>query len=262
MKILQSEIEARERSVGASSQPTKRQMISGIPPTAHSLTTGTSNTQPTCVYCSQAHPSLSCQTVREPEERKRMLRTSGRCFVCLRRNHVSRNCQSSSRCATCHRKHHTSICSTSTSGDTASVAGATISAPQQSTTQQSTTSTMSAVCVGPHTPILLQTAMAKVRDARQHDHGPTVVCRAIHDTGSQRSYATARARKSHTESLVVKAFGSERRERRVCDVIHLQFAMSDDEPLVLPLVVVPHICDPVSVQPIDTSKNYYKHLAE
>ena len=92
MKTLQSEIEARERSVGASSQPTKRQMISGIPPTAHSLTTGISNTQPTCVYCSQAHPSLSCQTVREPEERKRMLRTSGRCFVCLGRNHVSRNC--------------------------------------------------------------------------------------------------------------------------------------------------------------------------
>ena len=86
------------------------------------------------------------------------------------------------------------------------------------------------------------------------------------DTGSQRSYATApvqralRARKSRTGSLVVKAFGSERGERRVCDVIHLQFAMSDDEPLVLPLVVVPHICDPVSV-PIDTS-NYYKHLAE
>ena len=37
--------------------------------------------------------------------------------------------------------------------------------------------------------------------------------------------------------------------------------MSDDEPLVLPLVVVPHICEPVSVQPIDT-KNYYKYLAE
>ena len=37
--------------------------------------------------------------------------------------------------------------------------------------------------------------------------------------------------------------------------------MSDDEPLVLPLVVVPHIYEPVSVQPIDT-KNYYKYLAE
>ena len=44
-------------------------------------------TEPTCVYCSQSHPSLSCQTVREPEERKQMLHTSGRCFVCLRRNH-------------------------------------------------------------------------------------------------------------------------------------------------------------------------------
>ena len=43
--------------------------------------------------------------------------------------------------------------------------------------------------------------------------------------------------------------------------IHLEFITSDNEPLILPLVVVPHICDPVSIQPIDTSKISYSHLA-
>ena len=77
-----------------------------LPPTALSLTTGAS-TQAICAYYSQSHPSSSCQMVRDPNERKQALRASGCCFVCLRPNHISRNCQSPARCTQCHGKHHT-----------------------------------------------------------------------------------------------------------------------------------------------------------
>ena len=78
MEILRKEIEARERSTGASPQSTNKQTSSGPPPTALSLTTATSDSQVTCVYCSQTHLSASCPTVKETEERKRI---RGRCFV-------------------------------------------------------------------------------------------------------------------------------------------------------------------------------------
>ena len=45
-------------------------------------------------------------------------------------------------------------------------------------------------------PILLQTARAKVRNAEQRNHGPTVEVRAILDTGSQRSYVTTRVQRA------------------------------------------------------------------
>ena len=195
-----------------------------------------------------AHSSLSCPTVKEPEERKRILRTSGRCFVCLRRNHISHKCWSSGHCSsghcsTCRRRHHTSVCSMPASGDTPSTTGTTTLTPQPPTAPVSATS---AVCGGSHTPILLQTARTKVREAGRHYHGPTVEVRAILDTRSLRSYVTTStyvqqvytARKeSHSELMVIKAFCSERGKGE-----SIRCVMNR-------LVVVPHICDPVSIQP-------------
>ena len=50
----------------------------------------------------QSHPSNSCSVVTQPEERKRVLQKTGRCFVCLRRGHISRACTSTSKCPQCH----------------------------------------------------------------------------------------------------------------------------------------------------------------
>ena len=93
MGIFQREIEARERSAEASPYQTKKPSSTNPPPTALLLTTGAS-TQVACAYCQQPHPSDTCRAVRGVQERKQVLRASGRCFVCLRRNHISRNCRS------------------------------------------------------------------------------------------------------------------------------------------------------------------------
>ena len=269
MEILQREIEARERSAGATSPLAKKPTSQRPPPTALSLTTGALPTQAPCVYCGQAHPTSTCPVVRDPGERKQILRTGGRCFVCLRRNHLSRNCRSSGRCNTCHRRHHTSICSVSSNGDTPPMTSP--MRPPGSSARPSTVTphvpTTSSMYVNSHTPVLLQTAKVTVRDAAQQGTTPTMEVRAILDTGSQRSYATTRvqevlgAKKMYSEAMIIKTFGAERGERRVCDVIQLKIDTRSGNPLVLPMVVVPHICDPICVQPIDTSQASYGHLA-
>lgn len=111
MRILEREVEARERSAGALPS---RNPVTKSPHTALSLMTGAS-IQVSCVYCSQPHSSTSCRTVTDLEERKCLLRTGGRCYVCLKRHHISRNCRSSTRCSHCRGRHHTSICSGSNS---------------------------------------------------------------------------------------------------------------------------------------------------
>ena len=80
--------------------------------TSSTLLSGSRDTKtnPQCCYCQQSHPLASCTSVTNSADRKQVLKTSGRCFNCLRRSHVSQTCKSTSRCQKCKRKHHTSIC--------------------------------------------------------------------------------------------------------------------------------------------------------
>ena len=121
MEIFRREIEARECSAGATAAQGKKSTSPRPPPTALSLTAGATPAQPSCMYCGQAHTSGACHVVNDPEGRKQILRMSGRCFVCLRWNHLSRNCRSPGRCTRCRGRHHTSICPTSNSGPPAVV---------------------------------------------------------------------------------------------------------------------------------------------
>ena len=268
MGVLQREVEARERSVGAASSQTRKGTTTNPPPTALSLTTG-SLTPITCAYCGQPHRSNACQTIKSPEERKRALRTSGRCYICLRRNHISRNCRSPARCNKCNGRHHSSLCSMSSNASAPTLVAQTPVSGSQPPALTGTprASTTSSMCAVSRTRILLQTAKAVVSDATRPDPVPTVEARAVLDTGSQRSYVTRRiqtalqAQKSHSELMIIKTFGSGRGEETLCDVVHLKLAMNNGEQLVLSMVVVPHICDPVRAQPIDTSKATYGHLS-
>ena len=42
--------------------------------------------------------------------RKELLKTYGRCFVCLRKDHINRNCSAKFKCHNCKGRHHVSIC--------------------------------------------------------------------------------------------------------------------------------------------------------
>jgi len=117
LKELQEELQARERVVvDKPSSNTTRNSGRSHPHTAAALVSSVSPGTTSCCYCQQAHPSRDCKVVTQAEARKQILRKSGRCFVCLRHGHLSRECRSKSRCSKCAKKHHTSICMGESSG--------------------------------------------------------------------------------------------------------------------------------------------------
>lgn len=110
LKVIEEEIRARERTTVNSTTQVRR------PPnreqaTAATLFSGSATSGPTCCYCGQPHTSSSCETVKGIEDRRRILQRAGRCFVCLRKGHISRNCRANLRCRNCKGRHHVSICS-------------------------------------------------------------------------------------------------------------------------------------------------------
>ena len=112
---LEEELVARERS----GDPTRNvkwthNHIPVIASTLLSKTQGFDGKQ-MCCYCQQTHSSGDCQVVKDINTRKQILKTSGRCFNCLRKGHIGKKCHTTHQCRSCNRKHHPSICDESAS---------------------------------------------------------------------------------------------------------------------------------------------------
>ena len=147
------------------------------PSTALALVVGTNQTQnPLCVYCRQPHASDQCSVVTDVQKRKEILESCGRRYICIRRNHISRDCKSKSRCSKCQGKRHASICETE---ETKECRDDSVSATQsdhksntegtKNTADESVAGTSSVMCVGAKSAILPQTARATVyRPDRPH----------------------------------------------------------------------------------------------
>ena len=63
-----------------------------------------------CVYCRQSHPSSKCQKITNVQARRTILRKYARCFICLKKGHISRDCKSEYKCHKCSNRHHISLC--------------------------------------------------------------------------------------------------------------------------------------------------------
>ena len=79
------------------------------PPSASSLFPK-SDSQSTCTYCKQPHSSNSCETVSNAQARKDILEKTGRCYVYLKKDYLSRECKANVKCFTCGSGHYVSIC--------------------------------------------------------------------------------------------------------------------------------------------------------
>ena len=55
--------------------------------------------------------------MRSISDRRQILKTAGRCYVCLRVGHLSRNCRSRNKCPQCNGRHQLSICEGSSHQD-------------------------------------------------------------------------------------------------------------------------------------------------
>ena len=107
MKIIEGEVEARERALNSTRQASRS--LNKDVPTATTLISSHTNILK-CSYCRQPHSSSTCQMVTDPAERKQILKKKGRCFICLRKFHTSHECRSSLKCSSCRGRHHVSIC--------------------------------------------------------------------------------------------------------------------------------------------------------
>ena len=168
MKVFEQELEARERAAVETGNAVLKRPAKEHP-TTEALLTGQSPTS--CCYCSGTHQSQQCESVSSIEQQKQLLRQTGRCFVCLKRGHLGRDCRSSGRCTHCSAMHHNSICTASrpvgtphvkpaqsTSTHHAPTSSSAVRSPQTSVHSMSTTM-----------PILLQTA--RTRASNIHNSG-------------------------------------------------------------------------------------------
>ena len=278
LKMMEEELVARERTaLSSSQQPPTRRVADKPPHTATTLMSGNPPVTPQCCYCRQAHCSTTCQTVTQVEARKQLLMKAGRCFICLRRGHIGRECRSHTRCSKCNGKHNVSICERDPKEPTRPPTGST---PQQGSvaTSQSTpsslnpaappytsTSTTSCVCADPRKAVLLQTARAHLSNPQNPHH--SIEARILMDSGSQRSYISERVRAQLSllpegeQYLLIATFGKRHEEPRSCPIVRVGMKLKDGATLKMSLLVVPMICEPLVKQPIADCAEAYQHLA-
>ena len=210
LEILSEEVEARERAASSSTNPPRK--IPARIPSSFNLLVGNSNRPPntiTCTYCKKEHHSAACTEITDINARKSILRSTGKCYICLRKGHTSRNCTSNITCRKCRGKHHTSICQTQQREpdppkDPSKEVKKTGPSEKRDTTSLYVGSMQNAV--------LLQTAQLKMNNP---DYPSNVaIARAVMDSGSQRTYITSWLRDKlrlptvKKEFLSIKAFGS------------------------------------------------------
>ena len=65
-----------------------------------------------CIFCGKAHDSEKCfkTTNMTVDERRSKVKEKQCCFICLRPNHLSKNCKTNIRCLACCKKHATVMC--------------------------------------------------------------------------------------------------------------------------------------------------------
>ena len=283
MTTLSEELEARERTTTvAGSTPAKK-------PTKETHTAAalfTSTNKITCSYCRQDHSSNSCGFVAQPQARREVLQRSGRCFVCLRRGHLSRDCGSRNKCFKCSGRHHVSICMkgdnpTSTGGSDQTGTGNTPAvqtrpppsdmpaAPRSglnaaAPTFQGQGQRSTSLYVNSHRSILLQTAQAQAFNPKSPRRSLGV--RILFDSGSQRSYITQRVagelslQSEGTQRMTILTFGSTQERSQHCSCVRLNFELRNGQTKQLLLYTVPRICEALSTHPIPPSHGQLDHL--
>eukprot|EP00794_Sanderia_malayensis_P006640 gene6640-7388_t len=116
-----------------------------------------------CVYCLGEHRSKDCTQIVDVNKKKATSRKYKRCFKCLRKGHVARNCRDRGQCGKCKKSgHHVSICN-----------------PEETTV--TTTTNLHVTKKGA---IPFQTVQARISVPGK----PSVQCRMLLDTGSDRTY--------------------------------------------------------------------------
>ena len=156
-----------------------------------------------CAYCLGEHSHEDCKKITEVTERKQLIRKYGRCFICLKKGHISKNCSSNVNCSACGKRHYRSICE-----------GTRVPTDHVQSNHS---------ILGSQGRVALQTAQALVKGVKG---SPKV--RVLFDTGSHKSFVNRKIVKAagvpvkRKEWIEIKSFGQEKAEGKLHDVFELE----------------------------------------
>ena len=132
-----------------------------------------------CAFCEQGHASSSCTVVTDVSARKEALRKSGRCYVCLRKGHISRDCRSTGCCNKCRGRHHSTVSPRrgESTGNPSVMLPGPVTEGQEGASQASGGAyrPTNVAYVDSRTPILLQTARLQLYSPSDTTSPPTCV---------------------------------------------------------------------------------------
>ena len=265
LKVIQEEVQVREQSSVCKTQECRRPWEL---PTGAALLV---NTPLQCCFCQQEHSSQDCKVVVGVEARREKLRRSGRCYICLARGHVSRNCRSRFKCLSSKGRHHIAICPEmlqSKANTSCKSSPASNSSPNASTLnpnaqdyQPASTHTMWTYS-GKH--VLLQTARATAFNP--NDPSKTCSVRIVMDTGSRRSYIADRVGEMlalasvREQCMIIMTFGASEGTNCVCGCVEVGIKLRKGCSQLLTIFTIPTICEPPTPHSLASCRELYPHL--
>lgn len=257
-------IRARERSVSTESREGRRPTKEHATDVA--LLVGGSTTL-SCCFCKQEHPLRDCTDIVEVEARKQALRRNGRCYICLRRNHIARKCCSNIKCTECDGRHHVAVCPARSKGPT-KTSPLTSDPPRGGLNPEALTYNPSpndqALWTYSSKSVLLQTATAVVFNP--DDPSKAIEIHIVLDTGSQSSYLTDTVRDrlalriGGERQMSIVTFGSSEAERRVCKYMTIGLRCKDNSTMHLTAFSVSTICQPIAPYTVADCRDRFPHL--
>ena len=143
-----------------------------------------------CAFCLGNHAHENCRKVSNLDERERIIRKFGRCFICLQKEHRATECRKTHKCKNCHESHHILICTNEQQEqdiNESDGSGVVVGISRGSGNGEQPVLESSGLHIRNGGSIALQTAQAilRIKDGKQ-----PVRCRVMFDSGSQRSFVT------------------------------------------------------------------------
>ena len=268
LKVLHVQIETREKCGLSNPNSDYKTFATQSHNKRHSTAAALLSSEkkiPTCTYCNGKHASLDCKIVTSIGARKQILRQSGCCYVCLKKNHIASNCNSTSSCYECQSRHHVSICKgdrPKRKQETSACAGA---AKEPSEIDKHEISYSGYVSGGIKNTVLLQTAKVKLTNPDYPAN--SITARLIFDMGSQRSYLQQNVQQMlNLETvgkvkMLINTFGQPADQLKPCDLVNITVGSTHAKfKLNIETLVVPEICAPLQKQELTFGKGQYSHL--
>ena len=208
-----------------------------------------------CIYCqSKDHISTRCVNVKNVKTRKNILRSSGRCFLCLNKGHRIQHCKVKYACAKCSSKrHNVSICEKVKQDKGIKNEDNNEAPPIENVVMQVNSNSQA---------ILLQTAKAEMFNCDEYREATS---RILFDPCSQRTYCRGNLRKTlklksmRKETILMKRFALDERVLKVLDVVQICVrGKTKAVNVYIEALCIPLLCSPLQDQTLNGvfNKNY------